>query len=92
MAMSDEQVRTACGACLNALFANNNVVQPLERGTPREHVAWMLCKIPEFMASDRREKAMRWLGFVQGYLWASGLAGIDEMKVWNKPQPAFDSQ
>lgn len=92
MAMSDEQVRTACDAALNALFLGEGVAQPLERGTPTEHAAWMICKIPEFMAAGRSEKAMRWLGFVQGYLWARGLAGIDEMKEWNRPSGASASQ
>jgi len=92
MAMSDEQVRKACDAAIDALFSGEGVVQPLERGTPTEHTAWMLCKIPEFMAAGRHEKAMRWLGFVQGYLWARGLAGIDEMKEWNRPSGTPASQ
>lgn len=33
----------------------------------------------------KREKAMRWLGFLQGALWGQGLASIDEMKHWNMP-------
>ena len=86
MAMSDDDVRRACGAAISALFAGGNVVQPLERGTPREHAAYMLCKIPEHLRDGRREKAMRWLGFVQGYLWGAGLADIDEMKDWNRPR------
>ncbi len=83
--MEADDIRRACGSCINALFAGGNVVQPRERGTPREHAAWMLCKIPEFMEAGRREKAMRWLGFVQGYLWACGAATIDEMKDVNRP-------
>lgn len=82
--MSDEQVKTACAAALHALTSGNWIIKPAEHGTPTEHVAWMLTKIPEFLAAGRREKAMRWLGFVQGYLWSRGFASIDEMKEWNR--------
>jgi hypothetical protein len=34
---------------------------------------------------NRIEKAMRWLGFVQGTLWAMGVRTIEEMKVENMP-------
>lgn len=33
----------------------------------------------------KREKAMRWLGFVQGALWAQNQATIDELKRMNMP-------
>lgn len=84
--METDDVRRACGMAFEALSSDGHVVQPLERGTPREHVAWMLCRIPQFMDDGRREKAMRWLGFAQGYLWASGLVSINELKDANRPR------
>jgi hypothetical protein len=36
----------------------------------------------------RREKAMRWLGFVQGLAWCWGLCTIDEMAEMNAPDDA----
>lgn len=54
-------------------------------GSEHQHIAYMLCTIPELMAAGRREKAMRWLGFVQGWLWARGLCSIEELKACNKP-------
>jgi len=80
-----QDVRRACGAAINSLYAGDNVVRPVERGTPDEHCAWMLCRVTEFMDAGRREKAMRWLGFAQGHLWSTGRATIDEMKEWNRP-------
>lgn len=82
--MTDEDVRRACTASLNALFSGVGVQMPIERGTPSQHITWMLGRTVELMNEGRREKAMRWLGFVQGYLWANGLAGVDEMKDWNR--------
>jgi hypothetical protein len=35
----------------------------------------------------RREKAMRWLGFVQGVCYALGYASIDDLKTMSMPDP-----
>jgi hypothetical protein len=47
----------------------------------------MLGQIDEFLGAlpPRREKSMRWLGFVQGFLWAMHVATIDELKSVNRP-------
>jgi len=45
-----------------------------------EHLLWMCQTIRVFVAEGRREKAMRWLGFVQGALWAKALVSIDHLK------------
>lgn len=56
------------------------------------HVLFCLGEIKKFVAEDRREKAMRWLGFVQGYLWVCGVCTIDELGRMNTvaptPEPA----
>jgi hypothetical protein len=49
------------------------------------HLHWMLDEIESFLAAGRREKAMRWLGFIQGCLWADGLYTVAEMKDQNRP-------
>lgn len=36
--------------------------------------------------TKKMEKAMRWLGFVQGALWMEGFCSIDELKDMNKPE------
>jgi hypothetical protein len=35
----------------------------------------------------RREKLMRWLGFIQGALWYSGLYTVEELMQHNMPDP-----
>ena len=50
------------------------------------HLLFMCGKGKEFVRAGRTEKAMRWLGFLQGAIWAFGLASIDEMKHWNMPK------
>lgn len=50
-----------------------------------EHVAWMCEDIGNLVDEGRQpNKAMRWLGFVQGVLWSSGTCTIDEMRSHNE--------
>ncbi len=51
------------------------------------HVKAMLPLMEDFLKEARREKFMRWLGFVQGWLWSYGLFGINEMGKHNKFGP-----
>lgn len=50
-----------------------------------QHVFAMIDKIEEFLEEDRMEKVFRWLGFIQGCLWASGLYTIKELKNHSRP-------
>jgi len=63
------------------------------------HVRWMCQEVVRFLPSHnvsagepppdpkeaqaKLEKAMRWLGFIQGVLWATGVRTIDEMRADN---------
>ena len=47
------------------------------------HLLWM-CDQTKLMAHSNTEKAMRWLGFIQGVLWAKFGVSIDEMKDDNR--------
>ena len=50
------------------------------------HLAWM-CQtaIRELIPQDRIEKAMRWLGFIQGVLVARHFFKLDEVKNHSRP-------
>lgn len=54
------------------------------RATATKHCAWMLGRILEFVRDERTDKANRWIGFIQGALWATGQASIDEFREMNK--------
>lgn len=45
----------------------------LSRTEILNHLLWMLNEIPSLIKQERKEKAMRWLGFVQGSLFTMGL-------------------
>ncbi len=44
------------------------------------HVRWMCEEIPTLLLAGRKEKAFRWLGFIQGVLVAEKWFTIDQVK------------
>lgn len=57
-------------------------------GTWHRHLIYMCQEAAKF---TNREKAMRWLGFIQGALWTNGAATIDELKDMNRPDEPDDN-
>lgn len=56
----------------------------------QQHARWMcrqaIVSLKINFAADpaqSKEKAMRWLGFIQGVLWSTGVRSIDEMRADN---------
>lgn len=56
----------------------------LKKSADLNHLLEMIPKAISFMHDQRTEKAMRWLGFIQGSLWAHGIYNIEEMKNHNR--------
>ena len=50
--------------------------------THPNHLAWML---NELAMMEDREKAMRWLGFVQGVIISNGLTTVDAERDFTRP-------
>ena len=48
------------------------------------HVLWMCNEIDGFVREQRFDKANRWIGFMQGVLWITGVASIDESREINQ--------
>jgi len=44
------------------------------------HLRWMCGQIKQFAEEGRLDKCNRWLGFVQGALWALGRGTIDRFR------------
>ena len=60
---------------------------PLANDDVLSHCLWM-CEEGQLLVDQGRiEKAMRWLGFVQGVMWATLDICIDDMKHINMPEP-----
>lgn len=49
-----------------------------------DHLRDMIPQMRDFVDEGRREKVMRWLGFVQGVLWIKGVVTLGELKLHNK--------
>lgn len=49
------------------------------------HLQGMVPQIKNFVRKRRMEKAFRWLGFLQGALWAMGIHTIHGLRDHNKP-------
>lgn len=49
------------------------------------HCHGMLKKIEQFIKEGRREKAFRWLGFVQGVVWATSNYSLEQLTNHNRP-------
>ena len=94
MAMSVEKISEALSECETILVDYG--MWPLELSEKRLnmdehphsvslcHCLYMCQKAQDFLKEDRREKAMRWLCFVQGVLWTQGLLTIETAKEQNK--------
>ena len=49
------------------------------------HCHWMTVEAENFLVQGRREKAMRWLCFIQGCIFTLRLYCINELKDHNRP-------
>ena len=56
------------------------------------HLVWMLQQVRDFVEDGRREKAMRWLGFVQAALVTHGYFTIAQCADHNKGDPDADAR
>lgn len=52
------------------------------------HALWMCTEAKKLAEAGRPEKAFRWLGFVQGFLWAKNVFSIEDFKAMGRPRPA----
>lgn len=48
------------------------------------HIQSMIPKIRVFLDEGRIEKAMRWLGFIQGILWTHDVYSLEALKSHNR--------
>ena len=52
----------------------------------KEKIDDMTVKMSKFIEEGRIEKYMRWLGFIQGTLWAKGYFTIEQLKEHNRKE------
>ena len=57
---------------------------------PLRHVLWMMQHVPNLVRDGKRQRANRWLGFAQGFLWAHGWVTADDLKLINNGKLPFE--
>jgi len=89
MAMTNEKVLEAVATMADFLRSKGSAAKKCEKPTDIQeeygHLLYMCNSIPIFLEEGQREKAMRWLGFMQGVLWSRGGFTLDRLKNMNKP-------
>lgn len=99
MGMSNKKIISAARRCRQLLGTGDAVrcdpeesyvVGPLDSALIRvKHLRYCCDQIETFLVEGQQEKAFRWLGFVQGCLWASYGIPISELGQMNMPdEPA----
>ena len=92
--MTTEKLRSAFLACerIIAQAAEKEgitmAIRDPEASSPTRrlsHLLWLSRDGLQLIEDNRREKAMRWLGFLQGALWGLEMATVDELKSMNRP-------
>lgn len=87
--MTFEQIRAAAGLYSSILqdkdveATRHSDHEGLTEAQFLEHALWMCREVLE-MGDGHREKAMRWICFVQGVLWRTGLRSIHQMRDDNR--------
>ncbi len=64
-------------------YPHDDLLDSEEHGI--EHCHGMLDKMVEFVHDGRMEKVFRWLGFIQGVLWACRVYPMTALKDHNRP-------
>jgi len=100
MTMTNEKVLEACLQMARKVRRSNRDWALTSRGlcaarspngidghslSSMEHALFMCAEIPKLMEAGKREKAMRWLGYLQGALTAVGVLTLEEAKKMNMP-------
>lgn len=89
--MTDEQMLQALGLYEQVLKERG--AKPIEMPHDRyptslqeaiNHALSMVSPMRQFLADGKKEKLMRWLGFLQAILWREGIFLLDELKNHNR--------
>jgi hypothetical protein len=89
--MTGERVKEVCDLYINKVAGFGPPTQmadlglPLDKAEALRHVAWMAQQTKVFVDEGRIEKAMRWLGFMQGWLVAYAVYPISDTMIHNAP-------
>lgn len=58
----------------------------IDKDEQLSHIFYMIGTAINFVQAGRYDKSFRWLGFIQGVLWANGIFSLDELKEHSRPR------
>lgn len=58
----------------------------ISRDEQLSHINYMIGAAINFVQAGRIDKSFRWLGFIQGVLWANGIFTLDDLKEHSRPR------
>lgn len=94
MGMTDAKILQAAAGCSMLVWQRHPRAIPKKQSDQypdgssvavSAHLLYMADQIGVFLREGRREKVMRWLGFMQGVLYCDGYASLDQLKKMNMP-------
>jgi hypothetical protein len=62
----------------------------IDRMVARQHLLHVCATIPKLLEENRVEKAMRWVGFLQGAMWALGEFTVAQLADMNRGETSED--
>jgi len=69
-------------------FPDNRLIEAVSTSARRSvlaHCRGMIPKMRAFITEGRMDKAFRWLGFIQGCLWCTGIFCLEDLKNHSRP-------
>lgn len=66
-------------------YLSSGYYQATTIGPQVAHLVQMIPQMRDMLTEGRREKLMRWLGFMQGVLWSVEIFTLEELMAHNKP-------
>lgn len=77
--MTDERINSAIDQCESVIIRHG-----IRFLLTSAHLLSMIERMRPMVSNpNKREKVMRWLGFIQGALWVMGFAHLDDLKKMN---------
>jgi len=80
----DKKLKEAGYACEKANYDKYVNYDDDDFNESLSHFRWMISQMDEFIREGKMDKVFRWLGFIQGCLWAGRIYTISEMKTHNR--------
>lgn len=67
-----------------SVLLGGNMLRGTGKTDALQHAAWMCGEAGRFLKQGRLYKTARWIGWIQGVLWTSGVCSLEELRGHNR--------